>query len=79
MPALDSITFFLLFQTKQVPDDQWQHDMFDGGNSPVKRRGLGGAGFRTSGGARSGKLHVSNLDYGVSDHDVKVSRYIMSL
>ncbi|XP_064634612.1 THO complex subunit 4-like [Lineus longissimus] len=60
-------------RTRQVPDDQWQHDMYEGGNgnSPVKRRGLGGGGFRTTGGGRDGKLHVSNLDFGVSDHDVK--------
>ncbi len=62
----------VFFQPKQLPD-VWQHDMFDGGSGPVKRMSTGGAGAAgIGGGASSGKLLVSNLDYGVNDSDIKV-------
>ncbi|XP_038064213.1 THO complex subunit 4-A-like [Patiria miniata] len=50
---------------KQVPD-QWQHDMYEG---------AGSGRYRTSGTIsgqnQQGRLVVSNLDYGVSDDDIK--------
>ncbi|KAH7949932.1 hypothetical protein HPB49_017141 [Dermacentor silvarum] len=53
-------------QTKELPD-RWQHDMYDGvgARRALPGGGLGGAGMGPS------KLLVSNLDYGVSDADIK--------
>ncbi|KAK3091131.1 hypothetical protein FSP39_017338 [Pinctada imbricata] len=47
---------------KELPD-VWQHDMYDGGPTPTKR--FGGAG------GNDGKLHISNLDFGVNDSDIQ--------
>ena len=48
--------------------DKWQHDMYENGSGGVTpttpTRG------NTAG---TGKLHISNLDYGVSDDDIRVS------
>ena len=46
------------------PDGQWDHDMYSGAG--------GGGAMRSSGGglSTSGKLIVSNLDFGVSDSDI---------
>lgn len=50
---------------KELPD-RWQHDMYEGvGVRRTLAGGLGGAGMGPS------KLLVSNLDYGVSDADIK--------
>ncbi|KAI8487390.1 hypothetical protein Bbelb_348590 [Branchiostoma belcheri] len=58
------------FLQPQSMPDVWQHDMFDGGVGGGARRGqqLGGAG---SGISTGGKLLISNLDFGVSDADIK--------
>lgn len=53
-------------RSKETPD-VWQHDMFDGGSRPIKRVGGGGG----SGLDSSGKLHISNLDFGVNDSDIQ--------
>merc|ERR1719281_783060 len=50
--------------TRGNPDGQWDHDMYSSG-------GAGGGGMMRSGGiSTSGKLIVSNLDFGVSDSDI---------
>merc|ERR1719210_2546977 len=49
--------------TRGDPDGQWDHDMYSGG-------GGGGGGMRTTGISTSGKLIISNLDFGVSDSDI---------
>lgn len=58
-------------RTKQVPD-VWKHDLFDGGVSTGRRGGFSsGGGGLTTGGGGTGKLHISNLDFGVSDSDIQ--------
>jgi len=51
--------------TRGNPDAQWDHDMYSGSGG-----GGGGAGIRSTGISTSGKLIVSNLDFGVSDSDI---------
>ena len=51
------------------PDGEWTHDMFDGGARKNTQRSSGLV--AATGG--SGKLVVSNLDFGVSDADIKVN------
>ncbi|XP_052791024.1 THO complex subunit 4-like [Mya arenaria] len=49
-------------------DDVWQHDMYDGsGAAAIKRLRSPGGGLQTG----SGKLHISNLDFGVSESDIQ--------
>ena len=47
--------------------DKWQHDMYDGVSTS-------GGGRRSSGATLSTgtKLQISNLDFGVTDADIKV-------
>ena len=55
-------------QPKELPD-VWQHDMYDGSSGGFRRNsGGGGGGVQSS----SGKLLVSNLDFGVNDSDIQV-------
>lgn len=50
------------------PDDKWEHDMFEDGPTPAKRGRTNG--MAADGLASTGKLLVSNLDFGVSDADI---------
>ena len=61
---------YLMKQSRDVPDDVWQHDMYDGGSAPMRRGGGGMNAGGMSGG--TGKLLVSNLDFGVNDSDIQV-------
>lgn len=53
-----------LSQPRELPD-KWQHDMFDD-HVGVQRS------IQNSGSEASGKLLISNLDFGVSDSDIRV-------
>ena len=59
--------------------DVWQHDLFDGGATGVRRYsggGGGGGGGGVGGGmGNAGKLLISNLDFGVNDSDIQVRFY----
>lgn len=50
----------------QAPDVAWQHDMY-----PAVAAG-GGGGGRVSALETGTKLYISNLDFGVSNEDIKV-------
>ena len=58
-----SINAVLFRQPRNLPE-KWDHDMYDGPD--VNAMG-GGAGIRSS-----SKLLISNLDFGVSNADIKV-------
>jgi len=56
---------------KELPD-VWQHDMYDGNSGGFRSRGNAAAAPRSGGGvSTSGKLLVSNLDFGVNDSDIQ--------
>ena len=58
---------------RNVPD-KWEHDMYDG----VGRRSSAGGGVtRRSEGLSTGGSHlqISNLDFGVTESDIRVRRY----
>ena len=63
------VIFCCSLQPRELPD-KWQHDMFEehasGPRAPERSAGA----ERSEG--NSGKLLVSNLDFGVSDSDMKV-------
>lgn len=64
--------FLTVVSLQGNPEGDWQHDMFEGGAAGGQRRT---ANPRLGGGAVQGgssKLVVSNLDFGVSDADIKV-------
>lgn len=63
------LSFVASSQPRELPD-KWQHDMFEEQEHPSGHRGLSAGAERSV--EDSGKLLVSNLDFGVSDTDIKV-------
>ena len=57
-----------MFQQSSDTPDVWQHDMYEDDFRPKRVRPATGGG--ATGG--SGKLHISNLDFGVSESDIQV-------
>ena len=63
-----------VFQSRQASGGggggggKWQHDMFQGGFNGVSQA-------QTPAKSGGSKLLISNLDYGVSDDDIKVNAY----
>ena len=51
----------------QAPNAAWQHDMY-----PAVAATGGGSGGRVSAIETGTKLYISNLDFGVSNDDIKV-------
>ena len=66
-PEYSILLFCFLSQPRELPD-KWQHDMFE--EHAGGFRGLSSVPERSV--ESSGKLLVSNLDFGVSDSDIKV-------
>lgn len=56
----------------RIPD-KWEHDMHESYDSPKQRQAGGGAGGQSPGGGLSTGTHlqISNLDFGVTEADVK--------
>jgi len=54
---------------KGNPEGDWSHDMYEGGAGAKRNPRVGGT--SPAGPAASSKLVVSNLDFGVSDSDIK--------
>lgn len=68
-PIMCSFLFCVQQPVRRAPDSAWQHDMYDN-FAPVVPAGSRGMG----GGIETGtKLYISNLDYGVSNDDIKVN------
>lgn len=55
------------YSTAKAPEASWNHDMFAAGQGNA----FGQAGGRTSSIETGTKLYISNLDYGVSNEDIK--------
>ncbi|XP_062216025.1 THO complex subunit 4A-like [Phragmites australis] len=55
------------YQPPKAPDAAWQHDMYPA----VAAGGGGGSGGRVSAIETGTKLYISNLDFGVSNEDIK--------
>ena len=56
----------------QAPDSTWQHDMYSDQVPGAAGAYPGPAGGRASAIETGTKLYISNLDYGVSNEDIKV-------
>jgi len=56
------------YPTAKAPDSAWNHDMFMGDQDMMNQAQVGG---RTSSIETGTKLYISNLDYGVSNEDIK--------
>ncbi|KAM7496574.1 hypothetical protein LguiA_020988 [Lonicera macranthoides] len=57
------------YSTTKAPDSAWNHDMFTGDQDMMNQGHIGGG--RTSSIETGTKLYISNLDYGVSNEDIK--------
>ena len=55
----------ICLQPRNIPD-RWEHDMFESGGQ-AKRTSFGSGGLSTG-----SKLHISNLDFGVTESDIQV-------
>lgn len=55
---------------RRAPDSTWQHDLFEDGTGGVLAPGSRASGIETG-----TKLYISNLDYGVSNDDIKVCHF----
>ncbi|KAL7173461.1 hypothetical protein ACSBR2_032843 [Camellia fascicularis] len=56
----------------QAPDSSWKHDMFGADQGGMAYPGQAAGGGRASSIETGTKLYISNLDYGVSNEDIKV-------
>lgn len=70
MQFLFILYFLCPLQPRELPD-KWQHDMFDD-HAGVQRS------IQNTRSEASGKLLVSNLDFGVSDSDIRVSLFFFN-
>ncbi|KAL7201761.1 hypothetical protein ACSBR1_033457 [Camellia fascicularis] len=55
----------------QAPDSSWKHDMFGAEQGGMAYPGQAAGGGRASSIETGTKLYISNLDYGVSNEDIK--------
>ncbi|CAL5352953.1 unnamed protein product [Camellia sinensis] len=55
----------------QAPDSSWKHDMFGADQGGMAYPGQAAGGGRASSIETGTKLYISNLDYGVSNEDIK--------
>ncbi|EEF31023.1 THO complex subunit 4A [Ricinus communis] len=59
------------YAAAKAPESTWQHDMFTDQGGMGMFQGQGGGGSRASGIETGTKLYISNLEYGVSNEDIK--------